>query len=63
MTGAMRPDTARRIAPSSQFQIRSPSLIRKNVTKSISTRPPKNSAAILPPVTTVPSTRDLCLLR
>ncbi len=33
------------------------------MTKSMRTRPAKNSEAILPPVTTVPSTSDLCLLR
>jgi hypothetical protein len=38
-------------------------LSRKNITKSISTMPPRISNTISPPVTTVPATSVLCWLR
>ena len=46
----------------SHTQILRPSLIRKNVTKNVSTTPARTSTAIRPPVTTVPSTSDWCWL-
>src|SRR5215472_14141125 len=44
----------------SQCQIAAPSLSRKNVMNSVTMMPVRNSTAYLPPVRTVPATRDLC---